>query len=91
LALVAAIADSAIQLKLSCLLQLETETKAWLRQHLLVAGMNIVELEDIRAMGTSLAATMSSMSWLEGMEAIYKIATEDLRPHYRRYAEEAGS
>ncbi|MGN6423143.1 MAG: hypothetical protein ACTHLA_07540 [Asticcacaulis sp.] len=78
-----------IQLKLSYLLQLETETKAWLRRHLLAVGMSIVELEEIRTMGASLAATMNAMSWREGMEVIFKIATEDLLPHYRRYAEAA--
>jgi hypothetical protein len=40
-------------------------------------------------MGAALAAEMAPMGWLEGMQAIYKIATEDLLPHYRRYAEEA--
>jgi len=88
-ALIASTEDEAIQLKLSYLLQLETETKAWLRQHLLAAGMNIVELEHIRSMGASLASEMNSMPWLDGMAAIYNIATVDLLPHYRRYAEEA--
>lgn len=88
-ALIAATDDLLIQLKLSYLLQLETETKAWLRQHLLAVGMNIVELDEIRTMGAALAAEMAPMGWLEGMQAIYKIATEDLLPHYRRYGEEA--
>lgn len=88
-ALIAATPDLEIQLKLSYLLQLETETKAWLRQHLLAAGMNVVEPDEIRTMGSSLAATMAGLSWLEGMQAIYNIATDDLLPHYRRYAEEA--
>ena len=86
-ALIASTDDLVVQLKLSSLLQLETETKAWLRQHLLAVGMTIVELDEIRTMGAAMAAEMASMSWLEGMQAIYKIATEDLLPHYRRYAE----
>ena len=49
-ALIAATPDLAIQLKLSYLLQLETETKAWLRQHLLAVGMNVVEPDEIRTM-----------------------------------------
>jgi hypothetical protein len=88
-ALIASTHDLQIQLKLSYLLQLETETKAWLRQYLLAVGMTIVELDEIRTMGGKMAAEMASMSWLQGMQAIYKIATEDLLPHYRRYAEEA--
>jgi hypothetical protein len=32
---------------------------------------------------------MASLTWLEGMAAIYKIATDDLLPHYRRYGAEA--
>ena len=88
-ALISATPDLAVQLKLSYLLQLETETKAWLRQHLLAVGMNVVEPDEIRTMGASLAAEMASLSWLEGMQAVYNIATVDLLPHYRRYAEEA--
>lgn len=88
-ALINATTDLPTQLKLSYLLQLETETKAWLRQHLLAVGMNIVEPDYIRTMGASLAATMNHLTWLEGMQAIYNIATVDLLPHYRRYAEEA--
>ncbi|CAL1693073.1 hypothetical protein MMB232_03256 (plasmid) [Brevundimonas subvibrioides] len=88
-ALIASTEDLTIQLKLSYLLQLETETKAWLRRYLLAAGMNVVEPDDIRTMGASLAATMNAMSWKEGMQAIYTIATDDLLPHYRRYADES--
>lgn len=88
-ALIAATPDLATQLKLSYLLQFETETKAWLRQHMLAAGLNIVEPDYIRTMGASLAANMATLSWMEGMRAVQQIANDDLLPHYRRYAEHA--
>src|SRR5262249_39365165 len=53
------------RLKLATLLQLETETKAWLRPHVLAHGVSCVERTEDRERGTRLVAAFASMSWTE--------------------------
>jgi hypothetical protein len=61
--LLAAAKGSAERMKLAHLLQLETETKAWLRPHMIRAGLSIVELEEWRDFTKELAARLTPLAW----------------------------
>lgn len=80
--------DPQEQLKLSCLMQLETETKAWLRPHMLAAGLSVAEPASMREPGAAFVALLAPLGWREKMQAI-----DDLVPQYvglyQRYADAA--
>lgn len=81
-------ADPQEQWKLAHLLQLETETKAWLRSHVLAAGLSVAEPASMREPGTALVGQLAQLGWQARMQAIH-----DLIGHfagvYERYAEAA--
>ena len=87
-ALLEAARDPQEQLKLSCLLQLETETKAWLRPHMLAAGLNVAEPAAMREPAVAFVALLTPLGWREKVQAI-----DDLLPQfvglYQRYADAA--
>jgi len=51
------------RLKLATILQLETETKAWLRPHLLAQNLSVEERAADREKGAGIAAQVKPLSW----------------------------
>jgi hypothetical protein len=76
------------RLKWAHLLQLETETKAWLRPHMILAGVSIVEPPDLRETAQHIVAGLVSLDWAGKMKALTAFVP-DLVKHYRAYAEAA--
>jgi hypothetical protein len=81
--------DPGERLKLAHLLQLETETKAWLRAPMLAAGVSIAEPPSMRQPAAAFIASLAPLPWLEQMQAIESIISGEFLPLYRRYADEA--
>lgn len=77
------------RLKLGTLLQLETETKAWLRAPMVKHGVSLEEQPAVRAEGLKIADQVRSLSWLELMKAIEHAIVTEFIPRYRSHAESA--
>jgi hypothetical protein len=74
-------------LKWAHLLQLETETKAWLRPHMILAGVAIVEPPELRESAKHFVADLVPLEWA-GMKALAAFVP-DLVERYRAYIEAA--
>lgn len=68
------------------MLQLETETKARLRQHAAVRGLDLAEDPEQRKAGEGLAAQLASVTWQEKMEVLHDILAGTYVPRYREIA-----
>ena len=79
------------RLKWSTLLQLETETKAWLRAPMIAAGVSIVESSDKRQYGTNLAEQFKPASWSQKMEGLRDSINNEFVPQYQVFADAARS
>jgi hypothetical protein len=75
-------------LKLGHLLQLETETKAWLRPHMISAGLSIAEPSALREVAARFVTEQSALDWSGKMKALVELIP-DLAKQYSRYAEAA--
>lgn len=78
------------RLKFAHLLQLETETKAWLRPYLLAAGESVVESPTIRAQGLDIAQAQPA-AWNDKMTALVAVIEADFAALYCRYGDAARS
>jgi hypothetical protein len=78
------------RLKLAHLLQLETETKAWLRLHMIRAGLSVAEPPEFREPPKEIASSMALLDWPEMMKAIIGFIPE-LVKQYGAYADAARS
>lgn len=76
------------QLKLAHLLQLETETKAWLRPHMMQAGLSVAEPEEWRTFGQDVAARLAPLEWPDLVRAL-AAPGPDLVRAFGAYAEAA--
>ena len=74
------------RLKLSTLLQLETETKAWLRAPMVAHGVGIEERAEDRQEGLAIAERFKSASWATQMQALYDSINGQFVPAYQAYA-----
>ena len=82
--------DPVERLKLSHLLQLETETKAWLRPHLISAGESVVESLAVREQGLGIAQAQPP-AWADKMKGLAEIVEAEFATLYRRYGDAARS
>ena len=79
------------RLKWGTLLQLETETKAWLRAPMVAAGVSIEEPSDKRQEGLGAAERLKSASWLRKMQALHDAIGNEFVPLYQGFADAARS
>ena len=77
------------RLKLGSLLQLETETKAWLRAPMLAHGVSIEEQTADRDKGLAAAAHFMPLSWSEQMQRLHDFIAAEFVPRYQTYADSA--
>jgi hypothetical protein len=76
------------RLKFAHLLQLETETKAWLRPHLMAAGESVAEPGAVREQGLAIAGQQPA-EWRDKMQALAEVVEGQFAALYRRYADAA--
>jgi len=76
-------------LKWSTLLQLETETKAWLRAPMIAHGMSIVEQAEEREKAVGLAQMIKSLEWSDLMQQMQHVLNTDIVPKYQRQVDAA--
>ncbi len=81
--------DDEERLKWAALLQLETETKAWLRAPMIARGLSIEEPAGERQKAAALVEQVKSLSWMQLMEALRDTIERDLVRRYQSYAEAA--
>jgi hypothetical protein len=77
------------RLKLATLLQLETETKAWLRPHALKAGVSIEERAADREEGARLAGQLKALPWATLWRVLHDALSKQVLPRFRILEEEA--
>ena len=77
------------RLKLGTLLQLETETKAWLRAPMVTHGVSLEEPPAARAEGIEIAGQVKSQSWPELMETLRHVVATEFIPRYQSHADAA--
>ena len=81
------------RLKWSVLLQLETETKAWLRAPMVAHGVSIEERTEDRDKGLARARERASLPWSQAMQSMYRWPERTLRaalPKLRRCCSRSG-
>lgn len=76
------------RLKLAHLLQLETETKAWLRPHMISVGVSVAEPAKLRDAAQPLIDGLTSLDWPEKMKALVVLIPQ-VAKQYGAYAEAA--
>jgi hypothetical protein len=77
------------RLKLGTLLQLETETKAWLRAPMVAHGVTLEEQTAARGEGIDIAEQVKPLSWPELMQAIDHAIVTEFIPRYQSHADAA--
>jgi hypothetical protein len=81
--------DPGLRLKLGTLLQLETETKAWLRAPMVSHGVGIEERAEDRQQAQAIADQFSSMPWEAQMQGLCDFLSEQVVPTYQAFADAA--
>jgi hypothetical protein len=87
-ALLEATEDPLERLKLAHLLQLETETKAWLRPHMIRVGMCVSEPLKWREEARQFVAGLVSLGWPDKMRVLASFIPDAVK-QYATYAEAA--
>jgi hypothetical protein len=77
------------RLKWGTLLQLETETKAWLRAPMVAHGVSIAEPTAERDKGVALAEQLESLPWTVQIQALREAIRNDFIPRYQGHADAA--
>ena len=77
------------RLKWGTLLQLETETKAWLRAPMVAHGVSIAEQPADREKGIALAEQLKSLPWTVQMQAVRDAILNEFIPRYQGHADAA--
>ena len=77
------------RLKLGTLLQLETETKAWLRAPMVARGVSLEEQSAVREDGAAVTEQLKPMSWSELMQALHHVIVTEYVPRYQGHADAA--
>src|ERR1051326_429600 len=88
-ALVAAGRNDDERLKWGTLLQLETETKAWLRAAMVAHDVSIAEQTADREKGIAIGEQFKTLSWMAQMQALHDAITDEFLPRYRSHADAA--
>jgi hypothetical protein len=76
-------------LKWSTLLQLETETKAWLRAPMVAHGVSIVEQAEEREKAVALARMIKSLAWNDLMQQMRDVLSNEIVPKYQTQVDAA--
>lgn len=76
--------------KWATLLQLETETKAWLRPALVAHGVGVEEHGADREMAIDIAGQFAPLGWSEKMQGLKALGAQ-LLPAFQRYADAAAA
>jgi hypothetical protein len=79
------------RVRMATLLQLETETKAWLRPHALALGISIEERAADREEGLKIAERLKALSWRQLWQALHHGLSAQVVPHFRALAVEAAA
>ena len=77
------------RLKWSVVLQLETETKAWLRAPTVAHGVSIEERPEDRDKGLARARERASLPWPRAMQSMYDGLSGHYVPLYQSFADAA--
>jgi hypothetical protein len=88
-ALLASARNAEDRLKLGALLQLETETKAWLRAPMVSRGVSIEEQMADRHKGLALADQTKPLSWSALIQGLHDGITSHFVPRYQGFADAA--
>jgi rubrerythrin len=88
-ALAAAARNDGERRKWETLLQLETETKAWLRAPMVAHGVSIEELAADRQRGVAAADQIKQLSWKEQMQGLHDAIGGRFVPLYQGHADAA--
>ncbi|HEY6598132.1 MAG TPA: hypothetical protein VIZ30_02420 [Pseudomonadales bacterium] len=89
--LVGAARNDVERLKWATLMQLETETKAWLRGPLLAHGVSIEEQASDRDNGIKAIQRFKELPWQQQMKGLRAAIVDDILPRFERYADGARS
>lgn len=81
--------DNDRRLKLATILQLETETKAWLRPHLIAQELSVEERPRDREKGAEIAAQVKPLTWRQLMAGTIRALETQLIPFYQSFADAA--
>lgn len=81
--------DPEQRLKLGTLLQLETETKAWLRAPMVAHGVGIEERTQDRNEGQAIADQFGSLPWEAKMQGLHDAIDAQFVPAYQAFADAA--
>jgi len=77
------------RLKLATLLQLETETKAWLRPHALKYGVSVEERAADREEGARIAGQLKALAWPDLWKVLHGALSKQVLPRFRLLEGEA--
>jgi hypothetical protein len=88
-ALLSAARNDDERLKWGTLLQLETETKAWLRAPMVAHGVSIAEQSADRDKGIALAEQLKPLPWAVQMQAVHHGIVSEFIPRYQGHADAA--
>lgn len=77
--------------KWATLLQLETETKAWLRPALVAHGVGVEEHAADRQTAVAMAGQLLPLAWPEKMQALKDVIEAQLLPAFQGYADAAAT
>lgn len=77
------------RLKLATLLQLETETKAWLRPYLVAQGISVAERAEDRSKGAGVAEQVKPLTWTQLMTGTIRALETQIIPFYESFADAA--
>jgi hypothetical protein len=73
------------------MLQIETETKALLRQAVAARGLGLDEDDAPRAAGEAIAASLGALTWLDKMQQLQTGIRDHYLPRYQLIAAEAAA
>jgi len=75
--------------KLSTLLQLETETKAWLRAPMVARGLSIEERTAVREKSAAPMESFKPLSWMQKMQGMRDFLAGSVVPRYQSHLDAA--
>ena len=71
------------------LLQLETETKAWLRAPMAAAGVGLAESAEARERAARYAKGIAPLEWGAQMQTLHDVIADQVAPRFRDFADAA--
>jgi hypothetical protein len=77
------------RLKFGTLLQLETETKAWLRAPMVARGLSIEEQAAVREKSAAQMESFKLLSWMQKMQGMRDFLAANVVPRYQSHLDAA--